>query len=326
MENNRKEEVDLFIALDKAVDSYRSFLISIIETFKRVFKVWFLFLAVIIIGLVLGYYQEKKRKIAYKSELLVQMNFNSTKTMYNAIMQLDHKLKRKGAAMMEELEISNNKILDLGSAKVEPVVNVLEVMENEHGNERNVEVLIKEATEDDNILREMFLDEYKTHKITLKGSENASKESIDAFMEYLNSNEFYDNLRTIEIEITNFKIREFKKNIVLVDSVLGAYGKSPVNEGATNRIYLNTGNLTNPHLLLEEKEKLLNRIVKAQKELEKYDSVVKLLNKPVFYPEAPSFLSRTKIIYPIVFAFLFIFVVWAIGFYRKLEAIAAKKL
>ena len=157
---------------------------------KRALKVWYIFLAVILIGLLLGYYQESNRKVVYKSELFVQMNFNSTKSMYNAIMQLDYKLKRKGAALLEELEIDNEDILKLGSAKVEPMVNVLEVMENEHGNDRNVEVLLKEASEEDKILTEMFLDEYKTHKITLKGSSNASKGAIEAFMSYLNNNEF----------------------------------------------------------------------------------------------------------------------------------------
>jgi hypothetical protein len=326
MEHNRKEEIDLFIAIDKARDSYRSFLISIIDTFKSVLKVWYLFIAIILVGLLLGYYQESNRKVVYKSELFVQMNFNSTKSIYNAIMQLDLKLKRKGAKFLEELEIENDNILMLGSAKVEPMVNVLEVMENEHGNDRNVEVLLKEASEEDQILKEMFLDEYKTHKITLKGSSNASRETIDAFMEYLNSNELYSELQEIEISNTKLKIQEYRKNLILVDSVLGAYGKSPVNEGATNRIYLNTGNLTNPQLLLTEKETMLKRIATAEKELAKYDSVVKLLNRPVFYEDAPSILSRTKIIYPILFAFLFIFFIWLLRYYRKLEVIAKEKL
>lgn len=323
MSNNRKEEIDLFIAIDKAKESYRLFIISILRTLKRIFKLWYVLLAVILLGILLGYYQQKNLKRPYTSTLLVQMNFKSTNTVYNAVEQLDEKLKKKKATMLQELQIDSDEIFKLESIEVSPIVNILDIMENANSKERNVEVLLKESQiEDDLLTSEMFLQEYKTHKITVLASSEASRETVDVLMNYLNNNELYSQLKEVAINNTKLKIEELKTDLASVDSVMGAYGTSPIKEGGTNRIFLNTGNITNVHLLLEEKELIVDKLLKAEMELKKYNSTVTLLNSPVFYEEPKSILDRKMVLYPIAFSFMFVFLVWFIGYYKKLQEIS----
>ena len=61
--------------------------------------------------------------------------------------------------------------LHINGVKIEPIVNILDILKNAPRNEKNIEVLLDESQFSDDLLKtEIFKSEYRAHRILISAS------------------------------------------------------------------------------------------------------------------------------------------------------------
>ncbi|MAN59557.1 MAG: hypothetical protein CMC08_06945 [Flavobacteriaceae bacterium] len=323
MEKNRNDEIDLFFVYNKVKQGYKNFLVSIYRWSAYFLRNWIALSVVIISGILIGYWMESKAESEKQTTLIVQLNFDSVNYVYNAVAQLKKKINEQDKQALFELETYYDDIFKIKEIEIEPVPNILDIIEETDPNNRNIEILLDQSKyEEDLLLSEMFIPEYKIHKISIVTAGNASMRSIEAMLSYLNNNITFNEIKEITIENTQMEVQASQQNINAIDSILKVYGTELSTTSNSNQIYLNTANNGNIHLLTQEKISLVNEIQKLKTELVKYDDgIVSVLNKPMLEKKG-SLLDRKAIIMPIVFVFFFVLITLFIAFVRRVRTLS----
>jgi hypothetical protein len=304
MAQNNQEEIDLFVLLKRLNKVYHGLLASIYKGIRFVFKNWIVLTVLIVGGYFLGSWWQSAITPTKEAVLIVQNNFDSSNYVYNAIDLLNIKYKQGHTRFVKQygFDTENPDIADL---TIEPIVNIMELLERQETNDRNLEsYLSRIGHEEDPLLSEIYYPEYTYHKITLSTLKNDTV-IIDKIMGYLNSNETYNRTKDIVVAETQLRIQRNDTSIANIDAIFDEYsGKNAAKDVASEMNFKIQEN-NNLHQLIDKKKELIEENEKLKTELIKYDKVVKLVNQPNFY-SVSSFWSKKRILLPIVLVFLYI--------------------
>lgn len=304
MAQNNQEEVDLFVVLKRLNKVYQGLLASIYKGIRFVFKNWIVLTILIVGGYFIGGWWQKSTTPNKEAVMIVQNNFDSSNYVYNAIDLLNIKYKQghKGFVKQYGFDTENPDITDI---VIEPIVNIVELLEKQETNDRNLESYLSRVTfEEDPLMSEIYFPEYTFHKITIS-TEKADIATIDKVMQYLNSNEIYNKTKDVVVAETQLRIQRNDTSIANIDAIFDEYsGKNADGTSASEMNFLIQEN-NNLHQLLDKKKELIEENEFLKRELIKYDKVVSLLNDPNFY-NASDFFSKKKILLPITLVVLFI--------------------
>lgn len=323
MEENNSEEIDLGFVIKKIGDSYRNLLVRLYRVSQFLIKNWIVLLILIIAGVVVGYFLDKYTEPTKETSLIVQINFKSSNYVYDAIEQLNGKIKEYDTLSLSKLGFYDDGKLSILEVEIEPIVNILDILEDAPQNDRNVEVLLEQSQyEEDLLTSEVFIPEYQAHRIFMKVSPQANEEVISNLLRYLNTNEILNRIKEITISNTKRKIERSNQSIALLDSILKVYGtivKGPSqgNQVSFSSYDVNNGNI---HLMFREKVEIQDEIETLEVELIKYDNIVETLNKPMLQIKDSLFANKTKTL-PGIFVLLFLVMHWIKNIFNK-----AKKL
>lgn len=326
-QQNSSEEVDLGTIFVKAREGYHSFLISIYRGIQFLLRNWILILGIIIVGAVIGYFLDNQKNESKETTLLVQINFESANYIYNAIDQLNLKIQEDDTQFLEE----NNFILDginaLSSAEIEPIVNIMDILKNTTNNDGYIQAIFEQSKfEDDLLTSEIFIPEYKYHRILITSSEGSTEEVLNSFLSYLNNNTILNKIKEATVENTKTLIEKNKNSISYIDSIMKVYGTPLQNNFQPGQIYYNSYEVNNGniHLLVQQKTSLLGNNKELEIELIKYDQIVKLLNKPKLQNKK-GILTNRIIIFPILFLLIFLLLAFLKRFYLKAKRLSLSK-
>ncbi|MAZ73149.1 MAG: hypothetical protein CMC70_08360 [Flavobacteriaceae bacterium] len=317
MSTNKSDELDLMFLYQKVKDAYKAILLGLYRWVVFLIKFWYVALLVILIGYGIGYYQEKNAVKLKETTVLVQLSFDSVDYVYNDIVSLKRKINEGDASALGEVKEYHGDLFKIGNIAIEPLQDVRDLATGVESNNRNVDVFLDLSKyEEDLLLSDMFLSQYKLHKITITATREAGKGAITGVLAYLNSNKHYDVIKENGIKNLNLELDGMKKSITAIDSIL--YGISKVRQDGS-QTYVNTSSVVNLHSLVQEKTKLIKDIQYLETDiLRAKEGIVSVINKPQFQRTASFFDSKSKI-YPVVFFIFFLITVSLISLFKKLK-------
>lgn len=325
-EQNSSEELDISRVMDKIRKGYHNFLVWLYGLFQFVVSRWIIILVLIISGAVLGYIFQKS-EFPKETTLLVQINFGAANYVYDAIEQLDYKINERDTILLKEIGFYKRDTIAIKKIEIEPVVDIMEIVQSEKGDERNVEILIQQARNEEDVLTsDIFIPKYKLHKIKILASAHASSVTINTLLDFLNDNNIINKIQTTTIESTEREIHQNNQSINSIDSIVKIYGSRPLQRSNDSQIYFNNMDLNNGnvHLLFEQKNLIIERNEKLKIELIKYENIVQLMNKPMLQVKK-GFFDNKVIAIPILLLFLFLIFAILKHFYNKARGLASQR-
>ncbi|MGV6827951.1 MAG: hypothetical protein ACWA45_00980 [Flavobacteriales bacterium] len=324
MEQNNTDEIDLGIVFNKIKQIYTNFLISIYKGIQFLIKHWWKILIVAIIGGVIGYFLEEKIEPNKETTIIVQNNFDSTNYVYDAIEQLNNKIKENDTTFLKEKGFYNAET-ELIEIKIEPIVSIIELLEKSKDSYKTLEPLLNEIDfVDEPLISDVFIQEYKYHKINLITSSSTSNKIIEKLINYLNNNDLLKNIREIVIKDTKEHIENINKSIVLIDEILKTFPKQNDlnNKLDKNELYVSTiNNYTDFAELTTSKNSLNYQKEKLNVSLAEYTNVVTIINKPVLYQSQEIFTNKILFLAGLfVLTYLLFFLLK--NFFRRIKQLA----
>lgn len=319
MTNNNPEEIDLLFLYRKVRSIYRRWLL---DFYRFVAKFWYVIILVLVVGFLLGLYLEKNSPKQKETEMIVQINFDSVDYVYDAVRQLKNKVNEKDRKALVELKDDFENLFNVKKIEIVPIPDVRDLDNDIEANNRNIEAFLDQSKyEEDLLLSDMFVSQYKLHKITITGESNTNPKITETILKYLNNNDKFTLIKEAGIRNLENEIIETKQSISEIDSVMIAYGTILGNQDKTGTIYVNTSSNVNMHFLIQEKTKLVQDLQKLETDLIRCsDGLVSLVNKPMLQKKS-SILNKTSILMPIFFIFSFSIIVYFVSLFRKLERI-----
>mgnify|MGYP003146928410 CR=1 FL=1 len=316
---NTNEEIDLMFIYNKIREKYDGFLLSFYRWIRFLIKFWIVVLLVIGAGILLGYFMENNAIKSKETTVIAQINFDGVHYVYDGIEQLKKKINEGDKRALEEIKENYNDIFVIQNIEIEPLPNILDIINITDPNNGNIKTFLDQSKyEDDLLMSEMFLSEYKTHKITITTTDEGTNGSIEGVIKYLNNNRIYNEIQKKTAENIKLEISETQLSISLIDSILRANGTLS-NAVNPSQLYLNTSSNVNLHFLVQEKDALIKKLQEAEAEQIKIqDGIVSVLNKPMFKWKG-SLLDRKMIIMPILFFIFFSLTVFVFNFFRKMK-------
>lgn len=307
MSQKSNDEIDLGVIFEKIKEGYYNFLVFLYGLFKFILKSWIIILVLIVAGVVYGFIKDNPEK-ARETTLLVQINGDAASYVYDAIDQLQWKIYERDTVLLKKMGFYKNEVFFIGKVDIEPVVNVMDIVDQTPENNRNFEIVMEETQYEDQVLTsDIFVPEYQVHKITMTLGYWANQTHIDRFLEYLNDNDAYNGKAEVHKKNLKFRIDENYKSIAYMDSLFNTYGKpvSEIKKGENDVVSFFDLNITNIDRVFLEKGLLMEKNQKLELLYSDFDSLVVLLNKPMLAIKK-SFFDKKKLIYPIVFVFAFL--------------------
>ena len=234
---------------------YHSWLVSLYQIFNFFVKSWIVLLVLIIVGATIGFVRTNDNP-ARETKLYVRVNDNSGAIVYDALNQLQLKIQEKDTILLEKKGFFKNSVYYIHSLEIEPLVNVLEIIDDTETNNRNLETVMDQAQYEDELLTsEVFVPQYRYHKITLVGDYWSSQKTIDALMLYLNDNPVLIKQTDLIKESLAFRIARNFESITFMDSIFDTYWRpiSELTKGSASEISMVDINVTNIHMLFDQK-------------------------------------------------------------------------
>lgn len=323
-QHGSSDEMDLGIILNRTKRFYHSFLIWIYGIFRFLVKNVIFIGILFILGLILGYFLNQSKKYDQEAALIVQINFKGGNYVYNAIEQLNNKIIEKDSVFLNEIGLLQEGKLTIKTIEISPIVSLSEFLKKTTVNDRNVDLFLQQAQYENQVLTsEIFIPEYKAHKINLVASPAATDETIKNLLLYLNDNKHLQESKAITIENAEFQLRENQLTVSYIDSILKQKGSRELTQAIASQVYVNTREGSNDqlHLLLEEKRVIMEEIQEVQIELLKYDHPVVVLNNPVLQKKT-NILSNNILFYPIFFLSVFFVISILFSLFRKAKRLS----
>ncbi len=325
MAQNNSEEMDLGSLWGRIKEIQISILLSFYRMLRFFIRNWITLLVLVIAGVLIGYVLEKNQKSAKEGSLIVQINFDASNYVYNSIEHLNNKISDNDTIFLKNHGFYKDNQAILTHLEIEPIVNIADILEKLNAGDKNLEPFLEQAQYEDNLLTsEIFIPEYKTHRILIKTTEKGTSATIENLLAYLNDNELLQQIKELTIVNTKNHIKQIQESVANIDSIAKKYG-SQTRSIAPGQVYFNSveGN-ENMHMLISLKNTLLKNNEEMEIELLKYNHIVTLLDNPHLAVKRSFFDQKMKIL-PVVFVLLFIVFAFMVRSYNKARGIEQKR-
>lgn len=297
--NNVNQEIDLTLlskSLGNFIDNIGFTIYRILNFFlKNVLIVIILTLA----GLVLGWYNYINDKKAYRNEIIVVANFNSTEYMYD-------KVRNFSAETSEKLPVLN----EISGLKIEPIVNVFEFTSNEKNNLEIAKYMSENTIEVSKFKKDNNVEKlYKYHKLSYYSKIFDKNERIyQALLNDLNNDNYLIERQKIEQQNTIEHIAQLEKSIENIDQIFKKLGNASSGNELNVQMYAQINDLM---LTKQDLVKKINQnkvaLLEENKIIFGTSKVLNIDNKNIF-----------KILYPVILLnFLFLLVGICVKLFKK---------
>lgn len=324
--NNQDQEIDLSLLTKKIGNFFESISTSIFKGILFIKKNIIKFGVLFILGAVLGYFLDTNSN-SYDSEVIVAPNFGTTDYLYSKIDLLQSKVKNGDTIFLKSIGIKNPD--ELALIEINPIIDIYSFVNNSTitvnnaQNTQNFE-LVKLLSEDGDIKKvikdKLTSKNYGHHTIHLISSKKVSeKETIQPILNYLEQNQYFQDVRKIQLNNINIKMQENIGIVAQINALLNQFSNSNSNNQKSDKlVYYNENTQLND--VIATKNNLVIEMGVQRMDLINLNKIVKDISKTLNIKNTSGTNNKMKLILPLLFCSLFICYSFFIAFYRKQSA------
>lgn len=309
------EEIDLGSLFKKFKKTSKNLVKVVFSILAFYLKFWIVVLVLILVGVGYGFYLDSNTKKEYQNRGIVIPNFESVDYLYNNIEYFNDKIKNKDSVFLKEILSEDYKAIK--KIEIEPISDMYNMMTKSR-DQIDVFRILFQNQELDKFFGDISNSKYfKYHTINIvTRGENESRDVVSKLIAYWNSNELYNEYRSIYQENAVSQMEEYKKMNSQIDTLLASVVRSNKKELSSGVVINENSNL---FALFDRKELFLDKLLEVQKNTVDYTDVVRLVNMN-YDKEIHKFSNKIK--YPIIFIFLFSLLFFIIYSYKSLKKYA----
>ncbi len=316
------DEIDLGQLLElinKGIKSFGNFFLRIFIYLRRN-ALKLLGLILLGVGISFGLNQIISKKL--KTDVIVRPNFESKNYLYDVVEELASNIKSRNQVFFQEFDIATEDLegftieaaaIEEEDVKTEEVVlnemKYLEVLENFKDESFVIDILRSELSEKSVV----------NHKITFTYKDPTKGPAIvKKLMNYINTNEYFDELKTVYADNAKSRIEKNTLLIDQIDELVDNYSKALLTEkqkSGTGVVYMEKENTLNVPSLLTLKDKLLKEIEDKRLEVAQQTGVLSILNFGKTQEVTKSFFNQTYFLIPTILVVGFVL----LSFFKYLE-------
>ena len=318
MKKNFKEneELDIIVLIEKIKLMLLSLFLQIFRRSKSFLLGWKKLLAIIITGLVLGYFQtDSKLPNAKEATVLVKINFDAGNYVYDAVDLINLKISSADYDFFNQ-EIKLNEDESVDEVSISPVIDIKDIMAKDI-NANEIRALFDNLEYEDGFsVTEGFKSDYDYHFIKVGVSNNSSISTVNKIVDYFNNNPLFTELKERNLQRISSIISDNEQTINQIDKLLDHYTSE--NKTKTTQLYIDNKDVR-PNELIKTKISLQNENQELKKETLVTKETVMVINEANILIENNSILSNKMVYYPLLFLFIYIIISIVISLYLYLD-------
>ncbi len=302
------DEMDIQDIFSLFKRSWYSFLALIFKGIDFIFKFWWILALLIVGGITLGYFSDNSS--GYKSRLILKTNYQSQSYVYNAVIQFNQNISEGDVEFMQSVGL-NPADPGIGKVSIEPVIDVVGLLDNIETSNRTLEAVIEQLeVEDDSELfaTDRFYRNYKFHVVEIEMSAEKDVAAIDAFMNYINEQPYARALANEGKKNFAERIARNEKSIEQIDKVVDAYAETAeIARGSLDNLaFYNNPSNVNLREIFMYKTELVTETQQLKNEMVEVGDTAVVVSS-IQTSKDSSITDKKYIIYPILFVFVFLF-------------------
>ena len=318
MKNNFKEteELDIIVLIEKIKLMLLSILLQIFRRSKNFLSEWKRLLAVILVGVLLGYFLTDNDKPSSKeATVLVKINFDAGNYVYDTVDLINLKISSEDTDFFtQEIKLNEDETID--EVSISPVIDIKDIMAKDiKANE--IRALFENLEYEDGFsVTEGFKSDYDYHFIKVNVSNNSSIETINKVIDYFNNNPLFAELKERNLQRISSIISDNEQTIKQIDRLLDYY--TTETSANNSQLYIDNKNLR-PNELIKTKITLQGENQELKRESLTSKQTVITINESNVLIENNSLASNKMVYYPFLFLLIYFIVSVLIGLYSYLD-------
>ena len=318
MKNNFKEteELDIIVLIEKIKLMLLSVCLQIFRRSKNFLSEWKRLLAVILVGVLLGYFLTDNDKPSSKeATVLVKINFDAGNYVYDTVDLINLKISSEDTDFFtQEIKLNEDEIID--EVSISPVIDIKDIMAKDiQANE--IRALFENLEYEDGFsVTEGFKSDYDYHFIKVNVSNNSSIETINKVIDYFNNNPLFAELKERNLQRISSIISDNEQTIKQIDNLLEYY--TTQTAANNSQLYIDNKNLR-PNELIKTKITLQGENQELKRESLTSKETVITINESNVLIENNSLAANKMVYYPFLFLLIYLIVSVLIGLYSYLD-------
>jgi len=327
MNNNESPgEIDLIILISKIKSSFLKLIIFFFKAVKNLAIQWKAFLFLIIIGAVLGFFNNNQNNSNKEASVLLKVNFDAVNYVYDAVSLINQKIEAKDIVFFNEIGFSSDE-LNVFELTISPIVNLQEIINDETFKANEIRTLFENLNFEDNLaMTSSFISNYKYHTLTCSFSPEADSETLDKIIDYLNTNPLFTELKLRKINSFSDRIKSNEKAINQIDAIILKYTNDISNSSNIgSQLYVDNKDIR-PNDLIKTKIELTKEVEILKEEKIYSNNTVVVVNNSNLMIESSSIKNNKIVYYPLLLCFIFIIIQTLKKIYFWLNELESKQL
>jgi hypothetical protein len=293
-----------------------SILLQIFRRSKNFLSEWKRLLAVILVGVLLGYFLTDNDKPSSKeATVLVKINFDAGNYVYDTVDLINLKILSEDTDFFtQEIKLNEDETID--EVSISPVIDIKDIMAKDiQANE--IRALFENLEYEDGFsVTEGFKSDYDYHFIKVNVSNNSSIETINKVIDYFNNNPLFAELKERNLQRISSIISDNEQTIKQIDNLLEYY--TTQTTANNSQLYIDNKNLR-PNELIKTKIALQSENQELKRESLTSKETVITINESNVLIENNSLTSNKMVYYPFLFLLIYLIVSVLIGLYSYLD-------
>ena len=318
MKNNFKEteELDIIVLIEKIKLMLLSVCLQIFRRSKNFLSEWKRLLAVILAGVLLGYFlTDNDKPLSKEATVLVKINFDAGNYVYDTVDLINLKISSEDTDFFtQEIKLNEDETID--EVSISPVIDIKDIMAKDiQANE--IRALFENLEYEDGFsVTEGFKSDYDYHFIKVNVSNNSSIETINKVIDYFNNNPLFAELKERNLQRISSIISDNEQTIKQIDKLLEYY--TTETSANNSQLYIDNKNLR-PNELIKTKITLQSENQELKRESLTSKETVITINESNVLIENNSLASNKMVYYPFLFLLIYLIVSVLIGLYSYLD-------
>lgn len=312
MQETNNQEIDLIYLAKKIKELFNRIGLSIFRFIKFLIDKKYILLILLAVGFTLGYVYDKYTKTAYKTEIIVIPNFNSTEYLYSEIENFKSNIPQ---SKKEKFFLEN-----IVNVEIAPIVDVKSFIENGE-NREFLKVLSENGEKFEQVLKNKnILKSNKIHLITLTTkSKNYTNQIVQILLDNLNNSKYFVERQTFEIQNLKENKIQLKKSIEQINQILDRLGKEGLS---TSGKELNINTYDQLNSVIDLKKNYIEEISKIDTKLIEFQKIVYPINVSFNNEPVEKIYLKANIIFPLGLIIIFFLYSFLRLFYKKYSDIS----
>lgn len=308
------------VYVDDVFNRLKQFVKRIFHLIFKVFSlIWskkIIFIVLIVLGLIIGFFLDLNRATRYETVLQIRTFQASTEYIYNIVDNLN-----KNLGDTTYLKENGFKNLELQSVDIVPMANMEDLLSTfRNDDSKTLETLILNTSTQNLLTSEFFRSQYSQHEVAVRFGSAFDKNSIADFLNFLNSNRYYQDLFKLKQSTLQTRIKENEGSIVKIDTLIANYNGN-LKKGNANgpmTAFISEQRATSIFDLLKFRNTLVEDIATLRLEFNALTAPVTLTNNPVII-EQDGLVKNKTVFIPLMLISAFLLILLLIAFYRKMK-------